>query len=138
MRKQKLVVNYIYHVYNRGVEKRRIFLDNKDFTRFANDLIVFNDKKLVINPKQRLEDIQSGRHKRTPLVDIIAFCLMPNHYHFGIETIELPISKIMHQINNKYVKYFRHRYGGFGHLFQERYFAKVIDKEKQGRVPFFI
>ncbi|MFA4830766.1 MAG: hypothetical protein WC618_01125, partial [Patescibacteria group bacterium] len=81
MRKQKLVSNYIYHIYNRGVEKRRIFLDNKDFTRFTNDLIVFNDKKLVINPKQRLEDIQSGRHKRTPLVDIIAFCLMPNHYH---------------------------------------------------------
>ena len=60
---------------------------------------------------------------------LYVYSLMPNHYHFIIETKDISISKIMHQINNNYVKYFRHRYGGHGHLFQERYFAKIIDKD---------
>jgi len=98
----------LYHIVCRGNNKRRIFRAGRDY-------------------KKMLSILQETK-KDYPFY-LFSYSLMPNHYHFGIETIELPISKIMHQINNKYVKYFRHRYGGFGHLFQERYFAKVIDKD---------
>jgi putative transposase len=140
MRKQKLVVNYIYHIYNRGVEKRRIFLDNKDFTRFANDLIVFNDKKLVINPKQRLEDIQSGQHKRTPLVDIIAFCLMQNHYHLLLkQKVNNGITEFMRKLGAGYANYFNLKHQRVGALFQGKFKSVLINDESQFLyIPFYI
>jgi len=98
----------LYHIVCRGNNKRRIFRASRDYKKM---LSILRETK-----------------KEYPFY-LFAYSLMPNHYHFEIETIELPISKIMHQINNKYAKYFRHRHGGVGHLFQERYFAKAIDKD---------
>jgi len=97
-----------YHIVCRGNNKRRIFRAIRDYKKMLS--ILRDTKKLC------------------PFY-LFVFSLMPNHYHFIIKTKDIPISKIMHQINNNYAKYFRHRYGGNGHLFQERYFAKVIDKD---------
>lgn len=96
MLKPAFVNNEIYHVYNRGVEKRDIFLDKKDYFRFINCLMEFNDSRSATpsniryalrNPSkatsQSIEDRLDVRHlnDKNPLVEILAFCLMPNHYH---------------------------------------------------------
>ena len=140
MRKQELVLNNIYHIYNRGVEKRRIFLDERDCLRFINDLIVFNDTKLVINPKQRLLDIKNEIHNRDPLVDILAFCLMPNHYHLLLmQRIESGITEFMRKLGCGYVNYFNIKYKRVGSLFQGRFKSVLIENESQLLyIPYYI
>lgn len=98
----------LYHIVCRGNNQRRIFRASRDYKKM---LSIIKDTK-----------------KKSPFY-LYVYNLMPNHYHFALETKEAPISKIMHQINNNYVKFFRHRYKGSGHLFEGRYFAKVVDKD---------
>lgn len=140
MREQKLTTNYIYHIYNRGVEKRQIFLNDRDFTRFADGLTVFNDKKPVVNPKQRLEDIRSGQYKRIPLVDIMTFCLMPNHYHLLLkQRTNNGITEFMRKLGVGYANYFNQKHRRVGALFQGKFKSVLIDDESQFLyIPFYI
>src|SRR3989344_5954213 len=85
----------LYHVYNRGVEKRKIFMDDKDYLRFIHDLFEFNDTALASNLYYKKDLIQSYEigtrkielkkkkeaHRREFLINLLAFCLMPNHFH---------------------------------------------------------
>jgi putative transposase len=106
----------LFHVLNRGVEKRTIVLDDKDRLRFVHDLYAFNDKRPTPNY------ILSGRHTesaREPLVHIHAFCLMHNHYHLLLsEAGENGISRFMHKFNMGYAKYFNEKYERSGVLWQ--------------------
>jgi putative transposase len=56
---------------------------------------------------------------------------MPNHIHLIIETIEDPLSQIIHSVHSNYAKYFNKKYDYIGHVFQDRYFAKLIKNWKQ-------
>lgn len=107
-RKHIIAPNCLYHIVCRGNNQRRIFRSGRDYKKF-----------LVILEKTK---------KKYPFY-LYSYNLLSNHYHLEIETINIPISKIMHQINNSYAKHFRKRYGGSGHLFQERFFSGLIDKD---------
>jgi len=107
-RKYITAPNTLYHIVARGNNQRRIFKCARDYKKFIQ---ILRETK-----------------KKYPFY-LYSKNLLPNHYHLEIETQKSPISKIMHQINNSYVKYFRKRYGGSGHLFQDRFFAKIIDKD---------
>lgn len=98
----------LYHIVSRGNNQRRIFRSDRDFKKFL---------KILEETKRKYPFF------------LYSYNLLPNHYHLSIETKEIPISKIMHQVNTSFVKYFRRRYGGSGHLFQERFFASLVDKE---------
>src|SRR3989344_6284958 len=83
----------IYHIYNRGVEKRNIFLDDHDYFRFTYGLYEFNDENPALNiyyKSSYLESYEVQLHKgfylreRTPIVEILGFCLMDNHFHLVI------------------------------------------------------
>ena len=140
MRKDKLVSENIYHVYNRGVEKRSLFVNNQDYLRFIDDLTIFNDINLVVNPKQRIRDTKNGDYKRKPLVDILAFCLMPNHYHLLLRQREDDgITEFMRKLGGGYVNYFNLKYQRVGTLFQGRFKSVLIDDESQFMyIPFYI
>jgi putative transposase len=80
----------IYHILSRGVDKRKIFLNDRDYFRFIHNLFEFNNSESVSASFRRgfnqshdiaRRDIGERRTKRKLLVDIHAFCLMPNHYH---------------------------------------------------------
>lgn len=132
MRKQKLVSNNIYHVYNRGVEKRHIFLDGSNYSRFIDGLIIFNDIKPIINPKQRIINIKNGSYKRTPLVDILAFCLMTNHFHLLLKQIvDGGITEFMRKLGDGYVKYFNIKHDRVGTLFQGKFKSVLIENDSQ-------
>lgn len=108
-----------YHVLNRGVEKRNVFLNDGDRIRFIHDLYVFNDARRVPNyiVKERVRD-----RCRDMLVHIHAFCLMPNHYHLMVSPVaENGISAFMQKINMGYSKYFNEKYERKGVLWQGKH-----------------
>jgi len=118
-RETTLNIGEIYHVYNRGVEKRIIFKEKKDYERFTSSLIVFNTEDstggLFEFERQKLEKPPQDKK----LVNIIAYSLGKNHYHFILEQIkENGIAKFMHKVGMGYSKYFNHKYQRVGTLFQ--------------------
>ena len=110
----------LYHLLNRGVDKRQIFLDNQDCARFVQDLYEFNDVPSANNTRRRVPadspegivvDLVGRTSERELLVDIHGWCLMGNHYHLLVsERDEGGISKFLMKLNVGYAKYFNERY----------------------------
>lgn len=137
----------IYHVYNRGVEKRNIFSDDKDYLRFIHDLFEFNDKNPAINlayyvGKQSKEVglLKIDREPRKLLVELIAFCLMPNHFHLLVrQREENGLTEFMRKIGTGYTNYFNKKYDRVGGLFQGRFKAVLVNREEYLiHLPFYI
>jgi putative transposase len=127
-----------FHVLNRGVEKRKIVLDDKDRLRFLHDLYVFNDRNAVLHVKQ--PDRQTEERKRQLLVHIHAFVLMPNHYHLLLsETMDRGISLFMQKLNMGYTKYFNERHERTGTLWQGKHKKIRIERDAHfNYIPFYI
>lgn len=148
MRKPCFVDGHIYHVYNRGVEKRDIFIDNKDYFRFVHDLYEFNDSNHVINThyffNHKSKSIEArklyGYQKRDPLVEILVFTLMPNHYHLMLRQIkENGIVKFMQKLGTGYTMYFNKKCEREGSLFQGRFkAAHITDETHFKHLPHYI
>lgn len=131
MRKVIFATNEYYHIYNRGVEKRDVFLCDSDYFRFLYCLEGFNDLnptcyKNILNSKI---DILNQKN-RVKLVNIISYCLMPNHFHIIVQQKEdKGISKFMHKVSTAYSMFFNLKYSRSGILFQGVFKAKHIDTE---------
>ena len=113
-----------YHTYNRGVEKRKIFLEQADYIRGVHDLYEFNDVNAVINLKQRFNGnrISIIEKPKERLVDLIAWSLMPNHYHlFSCLKIENGLSKFHQKFGIGFSNFFNTKYKRSGVLFQGGY-----------------
>lgn len=137
----------IYHVLNRGVDKRKIFLDKQDYFRFVHDLFEFNNQERVNTTFyyfNKNNDIASRKinvkKPRRLIVDIYAFCLMPNHYHLLLSSrIEGGISKFMKKLNMGYAKYFNQKYERKGTLFESRYKSVLIKQDAHFiYIPYYI
>jgi len=128
-----------YHVFNRGVEKRKTFLSSGDYLRFIHDLYVFNDERSAPNyiTKERQRE---SLHSRKLLVYIHAFCLMPNHYHLLISpAIENGIPLFIKKLAMGYAKYFNEKYSRSGSLWQGKYKKKLIEKDAHYLyIPYYI
>jgi len=96
----------IYHITSRGNRKAAIFYVKKDYERY-------------------LELLEATR--RTYPFILHSYCLMPNHIHLLLETIDTHPKEIMRMLHSKYAIYFNKRYDLVGHVFQGRYGAKLID-----------
>lgn len=139
MKRPQFVINETYHIYNRGVEKRKVFLDNQDRFRFIHDLFEFNDKNPVLNvnyyfnAKSMEVEPQYLKRKepRKLLVEILAFSLMPNHYHLLLrQKKDNGIVKFMQKLGTGYTMYFNQKYERVGSLFQGRFKAIHVSKEE--------
>lgn len=131
-----------YHIFNRGVDKREIFSNIQDYERFLLSMNLLNDKYdgLMIewrdfkksNPKTTLNDfLKLGFRKREPLVEIIAYCLNPNHYHFILKQImDKGTEKFLHKIGISHAKYYNEKYRRSGSLFQGAYKAIMINSNE--------
>jgi len=115
----------LYHVLNRGIDGRTLFLDSQDYARFVHELYEFNDTRpadnlhRLFNPKMKDLGGLSFLREREQLVEIHGWCLMKNHYHLLIsELIEGGLIKFMTKVNVGYAKYYNERYNRHGHLFQ--------------------
>ena len=106
-----LRINYsgaFYHVYHRGIERREIYKDKRDYTTFL---------KLL-----------EQAHIQFKVV-IHAYCLMSNHYHLYLETPEGNLSRVMRHVNGLYTQKYNQKYSRVGSLFQGRYSSKLVDQE---------
>ncbi len=131
MLKPKFLKNEIYHIYNRGVEKRKIFLDDKDYFRFIHDLFEFNDENPVLNVGYYFNSERSKNNKRPRnlLVEILIFTLMPNHFHLLLrQKKENGIVKFMQKLGTGYTMHFNQKYKRVGGLFQGRFKAALISE----------
>jgi putative transposase len=133
MRRVKFKNGEYYHIFNRGVDKRKIFLDKYDYIRFLTCLREFN----TIDSIDSLYRLNQIRKIHTPnvvtgllqdcsnpvtthkIVEIICFALLPNHYHLLLSQIsDNGISKFIHKLAKGYSRYFNIKTKRSGTLFQ--------------------
>jgi len=114
---RKIFADQIYHIYNRSVCKIPLFREQADYIRFLLKISVFK--------------------KRYP-VQIIAYCLMPNHFHLllrepekSFKTTMSNISFFLQQLQNSYAKYFGIKYKHSGRVFQGVFKSKHIKNDEQ-------
>ena len=121
-----------YHIYNRGTEKRTIFLKQGDYDRFVALLYMANQIEAVDLKLQgrTLEEVKD-QERSTPLVGITAYCLMPNHFHLLLHEIESGgISKFMQKLSTAYTMYFNKRLERSGALFQGKFKASHVQDDR--------
>ncbi|MBI2055776.1 MAG: transposase [Candidatus Sungbacteria bacterium] len=146
--KRNFVAGEIYHVINRGVDKRKLFLNDKDYLRFIHDLFEFNDTEPADNvnyffgknPVFAKDVITKKQKSRELLVEILAFSLMPNHYHLLLRPrFDDGIVRFMKKLNMGYSLYFNEKYVRSGALFQGRYKSILVTNERHFiYLPYYI
>lgn len=120
-KKIQIVVGEKYHVFNRGVDKRDVFLDKHDYLRFYQSLDVFNTLEATGNfrlARSQRNHTQAG----SKLVQLHAYALLPNHFHLIVEPLtEVGLAEFMRRIGTGYTSYFNEKYHRTGALFQGTY-----------------
>lgn len=101
-----------YHITARGNRKTDIFQEHEDFQVY-------------------LSIIEHALKYYNEMYEIICYCLMTNHVHILVKTKEIHISRLIGRINGIYAKWFNDKYDYIGHLFQDRYFAELIESDSQ-------
>lgn len=132
-RKFEFSIDEFYHLYSRGVDKRIIFDDDKDCLRFVKLLLICNhSESIVFRELERdssLVDILDFSADQS-LVDIGAYCLMPNHFHLLVhEKQEGGISIFMKKLLTSYSKYYNIKHNRKGALFDGNFKAKHLDND---------
>jgi len=126
LRRTPLVTGEYYHIYNRGVEKIQIFLDKEDYFHFLKLLYICNSKKSIT-----LREIGKSFEREETIVDICAYCLMPNHFHLLChEKTEKGISIFMKKLLTAYAMYFNKKYERSGVFFQGRFKSEHASTDK--------
>lgn len=112
-----------YHLYNRGVEKRIVFIDDQDYQAFIGLL------ELYLSPPHPW----SRPHKDlSQAVELAAFCLMPNHFHLLVRQVEnRSLETFGRCLFSAYVNYFNNRHNRVGSLFQDTYKAVRVTSDAQ-------
>ncbi len=131
MRKVKFVSGEYYHIFNRGVDKRAVFLEQDDFQRFFQGMEEFNTIVpigSIYENSFRKDQFGNGVSR---LVNFVCYCLNQNHYHFILEQlIERGIEKFMHRLGIGYTQYFNKKYERSGFLFQGPFKAIHVDSNE--------
>lgn len=123
-RVKRWVPEQVYHLYNRGNNKQEIFLDEEDYTVFLNLLKRHLSSRQAADRYGRIYPNWYGD------IELLAFCLMPNHYHIlAYQTSDVAITKLMSSVTTSYSGYFNKKYNRIGRLFQDTFKASHIDED---------
>lgn len=136
--------NGYYHVYNRGVEKRRIFLDEQDYNVFISylrDYLLPKNEETLLKKLSDPNTFYKEKDKILKLlrlknfsqeITLLAYCLMPNHFHLFVkQTDAKSINKFLSSLATRYTMYFNQKYKRVGKLCQDIYKAVLVDTEDQ-------
>jgi len=133
---KKFVPKSIYHIYNRGNNKEKIFFDEQDYKAFLFRLglcLGFNEEELnkeksIAMPYSRIRI--TGTDKKD--FKLHAFCLMSNHFHLLIEQVgNIPISNLILKLCTSYARYINLKHKRIGHIFQDKFKAVLIEDNPQ-------
>lgn len=129
-----LVNGEVYHIFNRGSDKRNIFLQPRDYKRFLDTFYYYQFE----GPKPKLSALNKNKfHNFNPspeakFVEILSYCLMPNHFHFLVKQLKTNgISIFMSQTINSYTKYFNTKFKRVGSLLQGTFKSVRIGTDGQ-------
>lgn len=135
-----LVTNQIYHVINRGVASQPIFYHQRDYARAMETTLYYQQQTpslrysffLRLPTQQKCNLLAKPVGKEKLLVEIIAYCLMPNHLHLLLKQLEENgISIFMSNLANSYTRYLNTKQRRKGHLFQGKFKAVRIETDEQ-------
>jgi REP element-mobilizing transposase RayT len=123
----KIESEKLYHIYNQGNNQETVFLNREDYIFF----------------------LKKVREKVLPFCEIVNYCLMPNHFHFLVNTNDYSAEEIMlgklqltrlsngfRLLTNQYTTYFNHKYKRSGSLFRQKTKGKELENSEQGNYPF--
>lgn len=137
MRNLQFVEREYYHLYNRGVDKRSIFLDFKDMLRFFEAMNLFNNSQNIGHLERtgiaRRHSVSTGLEilDKDRLIRFVAYCLNPNHYHFILEqVVDKGIERFMHKLGMGHSKFINAKYKRSGALFQSSFRAIHINSNE--------
>lgn len=139
VRKISLRNGEFYHVFNRGLERRPTFTDKREFSRACNLIKFYRHteipvrySKIIEQPVEIREKMLEELYKSERLVDIICYCLMPNHFHFLLKQLsDNGIAKFISNFTNAYTKYFNTKNERSGPLFQGTFKAVHVESDEQ-------
>lgn len=136
------VENGLYHLYNRGVERKVIFADAQDYAVFLKYLRKYLEPKNEKDLHKKLSDEKVGGPEKDKIlkllrlnnfsqeIDLLAYCLMPNHFHFLVrQRTANGIDRFCNSLFTRYATYFNKKYLRVGRLFQDVYKAVLVDSE---------
>lgn len=136
------MVGDLAHVCNRGVEKRKIFLDKHDYERFVENLYLLNNQSGKLRTERKnIFKAPNFLPKQDKLVEILKWSLLPNHYHLLLyEVAEGGILEFTKRLGNAYTKYFNLKNNGrSGYLFQNKaQIIPIINESQFLYIPFYI
>ena len=134
MRNLQFAEGELYHIYNRGVDKRNIFLEIKDLERFFKAMDLSNIDGQIGSLDRAIARCKHGVFTGgggDKLVKFIAYCFNPNHFHVILEQVaEKGIEKFMHKWEMSHSKYINAKYKRTGALFQGSFKATHIDSNE--------
>ena len=134
-----LATEEIYHIFNRGVERREIFTDKWEYRRALGTMNYYRfleppirySKYIILEEKRRIQLLNALLTSQLQ-VDILAFCLMPNHFHLLLkQTANAGISRFVSKFCDSYSKYFNIKHDRVGPLFQGPFKAVRVESEEQ-------
>lgn len=137
--KHPLANSCYYHVMNRGVEKRDIFIDNTDYSHFFTTLSYYRYNAPPVKLSTYLESPKDIREiynrkliQQDRCVTVFAYCLMSNHFHLLLrQETDNGITKYLHKLSDSYTKYFNKRYTRVGSLFQGTFKSVLIESDEE-------
>lgn len=121
-----------YHLYNRGLEKQPIFTDKRDYSHFIRALFYYQ----IQNPKPKFSLYRQSKtfpiDQTKKIVDIICYCLMPNHFHLLVRQLkDGGISEFMRRFIHSYTKYRNIKYKRQGPVLQGMFKAVRVETDEQ-------
>lgn len=132
------MINDIKHIFNRGIKKNPIFLDDHDRRRFVESLYKFNNQDGAI--RDRSSDFFQDPPEQKKLVEILQWSLLPNHFHLLLlERVDGGITEFIKRLANGYTKYFNIKYKKSGYIFQNTTKSVLLETDQQFLyIPFYI
>jgi len=134
------VSNEVYHVFNRSIARQTIFIDKYDyktaldlinFYRFSKPPLRFSHYKRL-SKEQKEEFEKTFMINRSSMIEILAYCIMPNHVHFLLQPKkDNAVSDFMRNLQNSYAKYFNTKRKRTGSLFQFMFKAVRMETDEQ-------
>ena len=141
---KKYVADGFYHIYNRGVEKRKIFQDQQDYKVFLSYLKTYLLPKNTLSLQKQLSRSDVNWKQKDKILKLLnlnnfhkeielhSFCLMSNHFHLLVKQRSAnSIDYFMRSLLTRYSLFFNKKNKRIGHLFQGRYKAVLVKTDEQ-------
>lgn len=126
-----LATGECYHIFNRGVNKLPFFNSVYDYKRFMRSMLYYQTE----GPKPSFSlfsPMNQELNRNKKIVDIICYCLMPNHFHFLLRQVkDKGITEFLGKFSNSYTKYFNIKHGRVGPILQGEFKSVLVENNEQ-------